>query len=155
MDLITSLTSQVMNKAMDGLSLRHKAIASNLANVDTPNYRRRDVSFEASLEKAIVEAQSQDNGQKNPMRPASNDEELGLRATRPEHFATEFSGSISDVRPEITEGAETQFRNDGNGVDVESEMVSLAKNTQRYLALTNLQGRFSKTLRSVITNGGA
>jgi flagellar basal-body rod protein FlgB len=71
MDLITSLTTQVMNKALDGLSRRHKAIASNLANVDTPNYRRRDVSFEGALQHAIMQTKGQTLGNG---RAVSNDE---------------------------------------------------------------------------------
>lgn len=152
MDLITSLTSQVMNKALDGLSQRHKAIASNLANVDTPNYRRRDVSFEGALEKAIQANQNQ--GSSHSQRPASNDEPLAMRATRPEHLGLNLFQSVDEIQPEMIESDGVQFRNDGNSVDVETEMVQLAKNTERYTAIANLQGRSIKGLKSVIESGG-
>lgn len=152
MDLITSLTSQVMNKALDGLSQRHKAIASNLANVDTPGYRRRDVSFEGALEKAMQATESQTSS-KN--RPASNDEPLAMRATRPEHIALgQLWQTVDQVQPEAIESEGVQFRNDGNAVDVETEMVQLAKNTERYTAIANLQSRSMKGLKSVINGGG-
>lgn len=157
MDLITSLTSQVVNKALTGLSMRHKALSSNLANVDTPNYKRREVSFEASLEKAIVEAKSSEAEKLSRQRHASIDEEITMKATRSEHFGSEAfggPGGLAGIQPEITQTESTEFRNDGNSVDVESEMVHLAKNTQRYIALTNIQGRLGRTLRSVITNAG-
>ena len=43
---------KLMGKAMDAYSLRQKAIASNVANVDTPGYKRLEVSFEDELQKA-------------------------------------------------------------------------------------------------------
>ncbi|MBL8767657.1 MAG: hypothetical protein JNL94_09850 [Planctomycetes bacterium] len=40
----------VINKALDGLTLRHKAIATNLANASTPGFKRFEVLFEDQLE---------------------------------------------------------------------------------------------------------
>ena len=39
----------ILDKAADASSLRQQAIANNLANVDTPNYKRQDVDFESTL----------------------------------------------------------------------------------------------------------
>ena len=39
----------VLDKAADASALRNKAIANNLANIDTPGYKRQDVSFAANL----------------------------------------------------------------------------------------------------------
>lgn len=152
MDLITSLTSQVMNKALDGLSKRHKAIASNLANVDTPGYRRRDVSFESALNQAIQGSKSKSGG----TAPASNDIPLAMRATDSRHFAiNHVATSVDQVQAEDITSEDVAFRNDGNAVDVETEMVQLAKNTGKYTALTNLEGRSMRSLRSVISGGGS
>lgn len=152
MDLITSLTSQVMSKALDGLSKRHKAIASNLANVDTPGYRRRDVSFEGALGQALQKAKGQEASQQN--MPASNDIPLSMKTSRPEHFGLQI-GSVDEVEPQMVESEDVSFRNDGNAVDVETEMVQLAKNTERYLAVSNMQSRDIKSLRSIIQGGGS
>jgi flagellar basal-body rod protein FlgB len=47
-------TTQVaLERAMTGAAMRHQAIAANLANVNTPGYRRRDVDFHASLQQAM------------------------------------------------------------------------------------------------------
>ena len=153
MDLITSLTTQAMTKAMDGLSKRHQAIASNLANVETPNYRRRDVNFEGALQFAIHNARHESS----PMgRQASNSEALTLKTTQPGHIAIgNTDSSIDDIEPEISETQNMKYRNDGNSVDVENEMAQLAKNTQRYVALSNMQSRSLKSIRSVITGGGS
>jgi flagellar basal-body rod protein FlgB len=40
---------KVIGKMLDGAAARHKAIAANLANVETPGYKRRYVSFEKEL----------------------------------------------------------------------------------------------------------
>lgn len=150
MDLITSLTTQVMTKAMDGLSKRHQAIASNLANVETPNYRRRDVNFEGALNNAIQTSKSGGS----QLRQASNDQSMALKTTREGHIAIgQTESSVDNVEPEISEAHDQKYRNDGNSVDVENEMAQLAKNTQRYVALTNMQSRNLKSLRSVISGG--
>ncbi len=153
MDLITSLSSQVMNKALDGLSMRHKAIASNLANVETPNYQRRDVKFENALQQAM--ASQVKFGRRNAGQ-ASNDQPLAMLASRPGHIAIgqSLALSVDQVQPQFTENSESQTRNDGNSVDVETEMAQLAKNTQRYVAISNLESRTMKSLRSVIAGGG-
>lgn len=152
MDLITSLTSQVMNKALDGLSRRHTAIASNLANVDTPNYKRRDVSFEGALSNAIREARNMGSLSR---RQASNDELLPMRITDSAHFPIGQSGvSVDDINPTITETQNLEYRLDGNSVDVETEMVQLAKNTERYNAIAKMESGYFKGLRDVITGGG-
>ena len=43
----------VLDKAADASWLRNEAISNNIANVDTPNYKRQDVSFEAELQHAL------------------------------------------------------------------------------------------------------
>ena len=46
----------VMGKAADGVWLRNEAISHNIANADTPHYKRQDVSFEAELKHALRES---------------------------------------------------------------------------------------------------
>lgn len=49
-DLLGEMSCVV--RSLDGLSLRHRVVASNLANASTPGFKRRDVSFEDQLERA-------------------------------------------------------------------------------------------------------
>ena len=42
-----------LERALSGASLRHEALAENLANVNTPGYRRRDVDFQGALRSAM------------------------------------------------------------------------------------------------------
>ena len=150
MDWIASFTSDVVGKSLDGLALRHTAIASNLANVDTPGYKKKDVSFEDQL-RAAMEARQADG----PAQ-ARNDRPLPMRASRPAHLALDAApDSLTQVQPQMSEREHDTFRNDNNGVDVEGEMVSLARNTERYLALSNLQSRIFRSTRTVISNAGS
>ena len=51
----TSVTFVALNSALDGLSMRQRVIADNIANVQTPGFRAGRVSFEASLAEAVRE----------------------------------------------------------------------------------------------------
>jgi flagellar basal-body rod protein FlgB len=45
----------VLSSALDGLSLRQRVIADNIANVDTPDFRASSVDFESSLREAVTD----------------------------------------------------------------------------------------------------
>jgi len=51
--VLESVTSAALASAMDGLALRQRAIANNIANVNTPNYHAKRVSFEAALAASV------------------------------------------------------------------------------------------------------
>ena len=46
----------VLDKAADAANLRNEVLSNNIANVDTPNYKRKDVSFQNYLEQALIGA---------------------------------------------------------------------------------------------------
>jgi len=108
---------------------RAHVLASNLANVDTPNFKARDVDFQSAL-KAVR------SGQTAGM----------LRGTHANH-----------IQPKtFISGYELQYRNpyqsslDGNTVEHQVEMAAYSDNAMRYLAnLRFLSGKFN-TLRTAI-----
>ena len=152
MDLINSFTSNVVHKALDGHAARQKALSSNQANVETPGYRRKDALFEDALSNAVAKRQSL--GQANTQQ-ASNSVPLAMKATQQGHFAlNSTSANVQGIQPQMVESEDLQFRNDGNSVDLESEMAQMAKNTQRYVPQSNIQSRSQRSLRNVIQNGG-
>jgi flagellar basal-body rod protein FlgB len=118
--------------ALDGLSLRQKAIANNIANADTPNYKSQQVSFEEQLLQAI-------NGERSPG--------LAMQLTDPGHIETgESSG-----HPLITVNQTNSIlRNDGNNVDIDLEMTNLAETALRYQALAQLTGMKISLLKTII-----
>jgi flagellar basal-body rod protein FlgB len=108
-------------RMMDVTVMRHEAIASNLANVETPNYKRIDVSptFESQLRQAV----------------ASRDPE-----------------QIAGIQPQLS--VDTQAvsgRNDGNTVQLETELMKLNQNMVEHALETQLVTNRLTTMRLAIT----
>ena len=51
--MLESVTSAALASALDGLALRQRTIANNIANVNTPNYHAKRVSFEDALAESV------------------------------------------------------------------------------------------------------
>ncbi len=59
--VVSDAVSRVLGLALDGVSLRQRTTADNIANVDTPGYRARSVDFESSLRAAVSGGEITDN----------------------------------------------------------------------------------------------
>ncbi len=122
MDLFNNI--DLMNRALDATLLRKNIISQNISNVDTPNYKRKDVSFETILLKEI-----------NTNKGISN---LDLDKIQPKVYVDNTSSS---------------YRMDGNNVDIDVEMAEEAKVYARYNALitrVNAQlNRFTTVLQNI------
>lgn len=106
----------VLDKAADASWLRETAITNNLANVDTPGYKRQDVDFESVLEKELGHSKYMSLDKK--MRGLNG----GLRKLNVSAY---------------TDMSNYSYRLDGNNVDVDTENVELASEQIRYEALTS------------------
>lgn len=109
--------------AMSGLSARQRATASNVANVDTPNFKASQVKFEDRLRDAL-EGRSR----------LSDAPQATLNARMTE--------------ANVLEG--TQVRADGNNVDIDREMVQLAETTLMFSTLSQVMQMRMQMMRSVI-----
>lgn len=128
------LDSKIINlleAGLNGLSLRNKVLADNIANVDTPNFKRSDVKFENVLQDAL----------KTP-----NPGNIELKRTSPLHIAGIRGFSDSFIYTDHS----TAFRNDGNNVDIDLEMARLAENTLQYNALATSLTSHLNMYRQVI-----
>ncbi len=130
------MSAEIVEKALDFRSLRQKLIAGNLANVDTPYYRARDVSFENYLAK---EADKLEN-KKLPI--------LEIAKTNPLHMSSKASNSSLDA--EIFFRGTHPTRNDGNNVDLDIETTEMSKNTMMYDALISAKKKNTMIFKSVI-----
>ncbi len=117
----------VLDKAADASWLRNTAIANNIANVDTPNYKRQDVDFEAALQKEL----------RNSKYQSMDDKVADLRAN-----ALEAST--------YTDYGDYSYRLDGNNVDIETENTELASNQIKYQALIDSINKEFSNLQSVM-----
>ncbi len=103
---------KVLDKAADASWLRNEAIANNIANVDTPGYKRIDVNFEDVLDREMRDA-----------RYVTVDEKVNrLMSSRLEVGTYVDHGDFS-------------YRMDGNNVDIDTENTELASNQLKYNAL--------------------
>lgn len=127
----------VARAALGGLARRQEAIASNLANIDTPSYTRKAVDFEAALRNRLT------SGAAGGLDGGSLLRTDGRHLGRPE-MPGSSSGSQAMGRDVISS------RNDSNSVSVDEEMSLMAETQLRYQALTQTVGTRMSTLRSVI-----
>jgi len=128
---------QFQEKALDAAWLRNEVLSHNLANVDTPGYKRKDVDFDRYLKYAL------DQG---------IDDDLIFR--RRHNFRFTKKPTLDSAVPNVIEEFRTtSMRIDGNNVDIDNEMARLAKNTIKFNVVTqNINGKFSK-IRHAITEG--
>ena len=120
----------LLKQALHACALRQEAIAHNIANVNTPGYRRVDVSFEQFLHAA----------QQTP-----------LQTTHPRHYAL---SPLQPAKPLVTPDEDIPMRPDGNTVDIDYEMAQLAENQIRFQTLSQLVNGRYQSLKTVITGGG-
>lgn len=124
---------QNLERVLSATAKNHQAIASNIANVDTPNYKTKRVDFQATLSQAIQQ------------------QSLSSYKTNNLHIPFSSESTTNGVAMKVNNT--TKFKENGNNVDMDVEMADLAKNQLLYSALTDrINGKFN-SLRSVINEG--
>ncbi|VBB08103.1 flagella basal body rod proteins signature [Lucifera butyrica] len=130
--LLSSAQVNILQQALEASSLRQKVISNNIANVNTPGFKRSEVTFESRLQEAL------------------DDKKLPLVKTNKRHLPLSTdNGSVISV----AEQNDTSMRTDGNNVDIDVEMANLAKNNIYYNAVAQQLGWYFSNLKSAI-NGG-
>jgi flagellar basal-body rod protein FlgB len=123
-DFVSDLTSTALAKTLDATAARQKAIANNIANVETPGYNRVYVSFENELKRVM------DEGSRHSIRK-------GLKELMP----VRRTDLVSPAKP------------DGNNVNIDAEIADLAKNVLKQKATTVLLEAKIAMLRDAIMGG--
>lgn len=130
--ILSSPRVAVLEQALSASSLRQNVISNNIANVNTPGYKKSEVSFESMLQSAIA-------GEKLPMVK-----------TNERHLTLQKNGIPN---PEINAVTNTSIRMDGNNVDIDMEMAELAKNSIYYNAVAQQLGNYFSGIKSAIKEG--
>lgn len=118
----------VLDKAADASWTRNDVLANNIANADTPGYKRKDVQFETYLSNAVAGTDSLDE-------TVANIDLSTLESTT------------------YTEQAGLSYRADGNNVDISTENVELAKNQLKYYTLmSSISDEFARLKAAVRTS---
>lgn len=126
-----SNTISTLENALTYSSMKQKVVSQNIANVDTPNYKAKEVSFKAAFEQALGQT-------------------LTANKSNARHY--DFKGSkLSNAG--ITVRNNLNYNENGNSVDMDKEMSDLATNQIYFNALTErINGKFN-TLQTVIRGG--
>ena len=107
----------LLHRSMDVGVMRRSVIANNIANADTPNFKRTEVSFESELRRALR---------------SENNRSLPLALTETRHIPAHQPADYRTVRPRRVLDYLTTATNNGNNVDAEQEMVALLQNQLQY-----------------------
>jgi flagellar basal-body rod protein FlgB len=127
--IIASPQATILEQALNAASLRHKVIANNIANVNTPGFKKSEVPFETHLQEALA----------NKQLPLTVTHERHIELN-PQAVTPPTARTLSDF----------SLRTDGNNVDIDIEMAELAKNNIYYDAVVQQLSRYFSNVKSVI-----
>ena len=157
MDLISNRTIEITKLGMDGLMDRQHAIASNIANVMTPGFQRREVAFESQLAEIIEKEDLKDyiKGQnsieyKPPMVDVFTGDIHTYRTPTLQEKAYLQSNIYDQFNPQIVTDIYSGTDSSGNNVELEREMMDLSKTGTRYTVLSDLERRQFTDLSSSV-----
>lgn len=122
-------------KALDAAWLRNEVIAQNIANVDTPGYKKKNVSFEEYLSEAMDNSGFKGN--------TTDSRHIQIGAGDTENVPIRVTNDYSNLSNRL----------DGNNVDIEKEMADSAKNDIRYNTLIQSVSDSYSKLMAAITEG--
>ncbi len=135
--IMNSPNFDYLSRGLAAANMRQEVISNNIANVNTPHFKRSGVNFEDLLAK---ELHLDDDAGK-----------LDVVRTHDRHLPIPLRGKAHAV---IEEDNSTTMRVDDNNVDIDIEMAGLAKNHMYHNAMTTQLGGFMTKMKNVITSGG-
>ncbi|MEH6461565.1 flagellar basal body rod protein FlgB [Chitinimonas sp. JJ19] len=124
LDRVESVTLSLVSQALDAATLRHQAIAANIANVNTPGYRPVRVSFE---------------------------EQLTAAGSQLNNGGTLRASDLFGVVPRLERAAVAQTGSHGAGLDMLT--AEMAQNTVQYQALLKGVSHHFSILSTIINEG--
>jgi len=131
---MVSKLDQTINFNRQALGLRayrQQVLAANIANSDTPNFKARDIDFNAALQNALA---------------GKGQSDLGMSTTSPRHIAATSSAGPASLMYRTV----NQPSADGNTVDMDIERAKFAENAVQYEASLQFIGGQFKTMLSAI-----
>lgn len=112
-------TLRILEKGLDLSMVRQRLLVENVANVETPGYKRKDLDFESILQKEYQKGENQ---------------KLKLRTTDLSHW----EGTTGRTPLALVKEEEFSVRQDGSGVDMEKEMTIVLENALYYQTLSKM-----------------
>ena len=134
--LLNGKTHMVLKQSMDAASLRNNVIANNIANVETPGFKRSEVIFEEQMKKVLENSTTYDK----------------LKRTDARHI--QFYQARSQSPLEVKQLDDLSYRNDENNVDIDVEMANMSKNKIYYDVVSQSMSNEIKLMRMAIVGRG-
>lgn len=129
-------TVDILQRTMDVSLTRRDVIANNISNAETPNFKRTDVNFEASLARALA-------SEKEP-------ENLEAKMSSSNHIPFNRPVDYTSVKPRFVLDYLTQSKNNGNNVDIEQETMAATQNQMMYELMTSTISSQFKRINMVL-----
>ena len=127
---------QLIQKSLDFRAQRNILLSGNIANIETPGYKAKDIVFEQALGEAM---RSQQPGP--------------LDVTNPRHLDGSGRRPLAMVTGEVIDSSNPVGSVDGNSVELEKEMAKLAENQVSFQALTQMMTFKFNQLRTAMREG--
>ena len=128
----------LLEKSLDFRARRNALLGGNVANVETPGYKAKDMVFEQALGDAMRARQ-----------PGP------LKVSDPRHFDGQPKIPLDKVSPTVITSATPEGSLDGNTVNLDKEMAKLGENQIAYQALTQMISHKFLLLKAAIRSGDA
>ncbi len=136
--IFSTPTQKMLNFGMDLASVRNEIIADNIANAETPGFKRHEVSFEEKFREVLENK--------------TNHMKLDARNARHMQIGEEDGQNV--LQPELRTIYATSARNDGNNVDIDVEMANSSKNSMYFEAMNRGITNEFRLLRLAISGRG-
>ncbi len=120
--------TELLYKQLNFRGERQKVISSNIANIDTPDYKTKDLRFKNELDKST--------------------QSLQLKVTHQNHL--QVSNDINEQNIKLYEVDGLEEQNDGNNVNLDTQMSEQAQNTMMFTAIQNSIKKDSTWFKSMI-----
>ena len=133
--LVNSPTMDYLSRGMSAANLRHEVISNNIANVNTPKFKKSDVVFESLLAKEL--GYFDEEGKLDIVR--THDRHMPIPALEP-------------AAPTVVMDTSTTMRTDRNNVDIDKEMANLAKNQIYFNSLAKVMGGHIQKIKTIATS---
>ncbi len=134
MSLFDDPINTILIKQMDACTLRQRVIANNVANANTPGFKKSTVNFQKQLQAVLGSGNS-----------------IKLKASSPRHIPG--CNGLESLAAEVVQVNDTSMKAGRNNVDIDQEMVDLAANTLLYRLATRVKSDRGNIMSMVIKGG--
>lgn len=155
MDFTSKPAIELTALALDGLAARHKILSANIANAETPGYKRTDVTFNDQLSKLMVDQQTKQKAKEDYSMslmyyPNSLSSSGQINTPGNNVISENYETDYKSFNPEIIQTNEADTKPNGNNISIEHEMAELTQNGMKYNALATLQEKMFRGLQDII-----